>query len=94
MMQPTGRNCHYQLVAVREIGKIKRDARLWNGAYLDIFIYTNEDILNINNSFLRLLSAIVLQKCDRTENLLLAKVEALYASTQQHSQPRKLNCDI
>jgi uncharacterized protein len=30
-------NSDYDILAVREIGETTRDARLWNGAYLDIF---------------------------------------------------------
>lgn len=54
-------NSDYDILAVREIGQTTRDARLWNGAYLDIFIYNEEDILEIDASFLRLLGGIVLR---------------------------------
>ncbi|PAX52667.1 nucleotidyltransferase domain-containing protein [Brunnivagina elsteri] len=92
-------NSDYDILAVREIGQTTRDARLWNGAYLDIFIYNEGDILDIDASFLRLLGGIVL-RCPTTRqgvsthqgigHQLLAKVAALYASTPPALQPNEI----
>jgi uncharacterized protein len=80
------RNTHtqesdYDILAVRAVGQSTRDARLWNGAYLDIFIYNEQDIVDIDTSFLRIRGGVLLRELQDFGHRLLDKVEQLYASS-------------
>ncbi len=56
---------------------------MWKGAYLDIFIYNENDIIDIDASFLRLRGAMILKEHNDCGQNLLDKVEQLYASSPE-----------
>lgn len=70
----------YDLLAIRPTGSSRREARMWNGAYLDIFIYNEQDVEDIDPSFLRLRGGIVLLEQFDLGRQLLAKVEDLFTA--------------
>jgi uncharacterized protein len=71
-------NSDYDILAIRKLGESFRDARLWNGIYLDIFIYKEQDILDIDASFVRILDGIVLLEREGFGHRLLAQAEEIF----------------
>ena len=77
----------YDLIAIRRRGsKVTRDARLWRGVYLDVFIYPErklnaEELLTIRGG------RVLFQK-HRVGDALLARVNKVYARG-----PRPLGAD-
>ena len=68
----------YDIIAIREEGGFARDCRLFEGFYLDIFIYDEESVKNIDASFLRVKDGIVLMQKNNMGDVLLSKVKTLY----------------
>lgn len=64
--------------AVRELGESFRDTRLWNSIYLDIFIYKEQDILDIDASLLQIIDGIVLLEREGFGHRLLAQAEEIF----------------
>lgn len=83
-------NSDYDLLAIRPIGSSRRDTRIWNGAYLDIFIYNERDVEEIDPSFLRLRGGIVLREQVGLGHKLLARVEELFAVGPKALPPDEL----
>ena len=44
----------YDVAGIRESGEIFRDARLWNGSYLDVFVYPQDKILSPDESMIHI----------------------------------------
>ena len=80
----------YDLLAIRSTGASRRDARSWNGAYLDIFIYNERDVEDIEPSFLRLRGGIVLREQFDFGRQLLARVEELFTAGPKALPPDEL----
>lgn len=80
----------YDLLAIRPTGSSRCEARSWNGAYLDIFIYNEKDLKNIDNSFLRLRGGIVLREKFDLGRQLLARVEELFRAGPKALPPDEL----
>jgi hypothetical protein len=76
---------------VLPVGQSTRDARLWNGAYLDIFIYNEQDIVDIDASFLRLRGGVVLRELQDFGHQLLDKSNNCMHQVQHHFLSKKLN---
>ncbi len=70
----------YDLLAIRPTGESLQELRLWNGNYLDIFIYNEDDIINIDASFLRVREGIVLTEQENWGQRLLQQVNALFVA--------------
>jgi hypothetical protein len=68
----------YDIIAIREKGDFERDCRLFEGIYLDIFIYPEDDIKNPDKSLIRIKDGIVLCQKDRLGDDLLNKVNSIY----------------
>lgn len=80
----------YDLLAIRPNGPSRREARNWNGAYLDIFIYNEKDLKDIDLSFLRLRGGLVLREKFDLGRQLLARVEELFAAGPKTLPPEEL----
>lgn len=83
-------NSDYDVLAICSTGSCRRDTRIWNGAYLDIFIYNERDLENIDPSFLRLRGGIVLREQFDWGHKLLARVEELFAAGPKALPPDEL----
>jgi hypothetical protein len=71
-------NSDYDLLGVRDGGETIRDARLWNGVYLDLFIYPEALIFRVDETMLQWLGGVVLIQKGQLGNRLLARLEALF----------------
>lgn len=61
----------YDVMGIRESGEVFRDARLWNGVYLDLFVYPEKKISQADESMLHMLGAkVLLQKGDMGDRFL------------------------
>lgn len=67
----------YDLMAIRDKGEMERDCRKVEGAYLDAFIYSIEEI-NHADHFLRIKDGLVLCQKDKIGDNLLQRVKDLY----------------
>lgn len=68
----------WDLLAVRDEGEQFRDARIFEGQYLDIWVYSRKDIVIVDEGLLRLRRGVVLEEKDQIASKLLAQVEALF----------------
>ncbi|MFI4937409.1 MAG: GNAT family N-acetyltransferase [Candidatus Berkiellales bacterium] len=61
----------YDIIAIRDEGQMERDCRVFEGAFLDAFIYSVADLEKADEFILRIKDGIVLcQKGDVGENIL------------------------
>ncbi len=67
----------YDILAIRDKGEMERDARYFDGAFLDCFIYSLEEIKD-PNQFLGLKDGIVICQKDKIGDELLEKVKDIY----------------
>ena len=70
----------YDLLGIRAGGQKIRDARRWNGAYLDLFIYPEELISRPDETMLQWLGGVVLFQKDQVGDTLLARLEHMYSA--------------
>lgn len=68
----------YDIIAIRENGEFERDCRLYNGFYLDIFIYSEDAVKNPDVSLIRMKDGIVLCEKNSAGSNLLNKVTTLF----------------
>lgn len=67
----------YDIIAIRDKGEMERDCRKFEGVFLDIFIYSLEEINKLSD-FLRIKDGIVICEKDRIGGDLLEKVKDCY----------------
>ncbi|MBS0289827.1 MAG: GNAT family N-acetyltransferase [Proteobacteria bacterium] len=67
----------YDIIAIRDKGEMERDCRKFEGVFLDIFIYSLQEI-NQPSDFLRIKDGIVIYEKDRVGSDLLEKVKNCY----------------
>lgn len=78
----------YDVLGVRESGDMFRDAKLWNGVYLDTFVYPEKDLLEPNHGMLDMrLGKILIQQNDFATQFF-ARLEMIY-----QAGPKKLRAD-
>ena len=78
----------YDVAGIRESGELCRDARLWNGFYLDVFVYSEEKILSPDESMIHMRQGKVLfQRGDLATRFLLKLNEIFSAG------PKRLTSD-
>jgi uncharacterized protein len=70
----------YDILAIRAHGDLERDCRFMDGFYLDIFIYSEDIIQNIDPYLIRIKDGIVLKQKNNLGDVLLEKVRALFKS--------------
>lgn len=68
----------YDIIAIREKGDFERDCQILEDIYLDIFIYSEDDIKNPDKSFIRIKDGIVLCQKDHLGDELLNKVKLIF----------------
>ena len=68
----------YDIIAIRNNGEFERDCRLFENNYLDIFIYPNTAVENIDQSFIRAKDGIVLCQKNHIGDQLLDKIKTLF----------------
>lgn len=68
----------YDIIAIREKGEFERDCRLYNGFYLDIFIYSEDAVKNPDVSLIRMKDGIILSEKNSIGSNLLNKVIAIF----------------
>jgi predicted nucleotidyltransferase len=68
----------YDIIALRDKGDFERDCRLFNGFYLDVFIYSEDVALNPDPSMIRVKDGVVLLQKDQIGDELLSKVKAIF----------------
>lgn len=71
-------NSDYDLLGIRDGGERMRDARLWHGAYLDLFIYPEQLVDRPDETMLQWLGGVVLFQKGQVGDTLLARLEALF----------------
>lgn len=67
----------YDIIAIRDQGTMERDCRKFEGAFLDIFIYSVDEIKEPSD-FLRIKDGVVICEKDRMGTALLEKVRNYY----------------
>lgn len=69
----------YDVAGIRDTGDAVRDARPWQGAYLDAFIYPLARIVEPDRSLLHMRRGIVLREKGAVGRRFLARLQDLYA---------------
>jgi predicted nucleotidyltransferase len=72
------KNSDYDIIAVRKKGKMERDCRFFAGTYLDIFIYSENEIKNPEFPFLSIRDGIVVCQKNNFGNNLLKKAKKIF----------------
>jgi predicted nucleotidyltransferase len=68
----------YDIIAIREQGELIRDCRMFNGFYLDAFIYSENEIANPDPSLIRINDGIVLCQKDSIGDKLLNQISLMF----------------
>src|SRR3990167_2514543 len=68
----------YDIIAIREKGDFERDCRLFEGFYLDIFVYSEDFIKNPDVSLIRIKDGIVLLQKNHVGDELLNKINIMF----------------
>lgn len=68
----------YDIIAIRNNGEFERDCSLFENSYLDIFIYPDNAIEDIDRSFIQAKDGIVLCQKDHVGDQLLDKIKSLF----------------
>jgi hypothetical protein len=71
-------NSDYDLLGIRDGGERMRDARLWRGAYLDLFIYPEQLVEQPDETMLQWLGGVVLFQKSQIGDTLLARLDELF----------------
>src|SRR5262249_35016839 len=81
----------YDVVGVRESGEIFRDARLWHGVFLDVFVYPEDKILSPDESMIHMRGGRVLFQKGNLANQFLARLDEIYSGGPQKLSPDEVN---
>jgi predicted nucleotidyltransferase len=68
----------YDIIAIRENGSFERDCRFFNNFYLDIFVYSDDNIKKPDASLIRMKDGIVLYQKDNIGEDLIKKVKEIF----------------
>ena len=68
----------YDIIAIREQGDFMRDCRIFEGFYLDAFIYPEDSIKNPDVSFIRIKDGIVLVQKEKIGETLINKIKSIF----------------
>jgi predicted nucleotidyltransferase len=71
------------LLGIRDDGEPDRDTRVWNGRFLDVFIYAASRFETVGEDWLHLRRGRVLRERDGSAGRLLAQIETVYQSGPQ-----------
>jgi hypothetical protein len=71
-------NSDYDLLGIRAGGGRLRDARRWNGAYLDLLIYPEHLVARPDETMLQWLGGVVLHQKDHLGDTLLARLDVIF----------------
>ena len=71
------------LLGIRDDGEPDRDTRVWNGRFLDVFIYAASRFETVGEEWLHLRGGRVLRERDGSAERLLAHVETVYQAGPQ-----------
>jgi predicted nucleotidyltransferase len=80
----------YDLMGIRETGPGFRDARLWQGVYLDLFIAPESDLAQPDESLLKLRGGIVLFQKDNLGDALLARLDEMFLAGPKPRPPDEI----
>lgn len=80
----------YDLLGVRPSGERIRDARLWNGVYLDLFIEPEAAISQPDETMLQCLGGLVLCQHGAIGDTFLAALDALFRAGPRPLPPDEL----
>lgn len=68
----------YDIIAIREHGDFARDCRIFEGFYLDAFIYQEDSIKNPDISLIRMKDGIVLIQKEDMGDTLIKKIKNIF----------------
>ncbi len=68
----------YDVAGIREAGEVIHDARLFQGGYLDAFIYSEKDLEPLKPEMIRLRSAVILVEKGDDGTRLIARAAELF----------------
>lgn len=68
----------YDIIAIREQGDFIRDCRIFEGSYLDAFVYSEEVVKNPDISFIRIKDGIVLVQKGHIGETLINKIKSIF----------------
>ncbi len=71
-------NSDWDILAIRPVGEMFRDARIVEGQYLDTWIYSEEKISCPDENFLHIRGGRVIEQKNRLGDEFIAKLEAIY----------------
>lgn len=78
------------VLGIRAAGEAVRDARLWQGVYLDAFIYPEAILDTFDEGMARILGGRILLQRDAIGRQLLERVEALIAQGPEPADPAEI----
>ncbi|MEO8963746.1 MAG: nucleotidyltransferase domain-containing protein [Gammaproteobacteria bacterium] len=68
----------FDIIGIREQGDLVRDCRIFEGFYLDAFVYSEEAVKNPDISLIRIKDGIVLIQKEHIGEALLNKIKNIY----------------
>lgn len=80
----------YDVLGIRESGDIWRDARLWNGIYLDTFVYPEAKIEQPDENLLHIRGGIVLKQKGDLGSRFLERLEKIYQAGPKGLAPDEI----
>lgn len=88
----------YDIIAIKDRGDFERDCRIFNGFYLDAFVYPEAMLENPEQNLIRAKDGIVILQKNHVGNDLLQKIQLIYESGppktpawEKHEIPAWLN---
>ena len=78
----------YDILGIRDLGDVVRDARLWNGVYLDIFIYPESKLQSPDETMLHMRGGKILFQKGGLGTHFLSRLDEIYLAG-----PKKLAHD-
>ncbi|MNX77453.1 hypothetical protein D3C86_1089960 [compost metagenome] len=84
----------YDVLGIRQDGEACRDARPWQGSYLDAFIYPEATFEHLDEGMLRLHGGRILCEQDAMGRKILSRIEALFAAGPAAPAPSEVQTRI
>lgn len=84
----------YDVLGIRKDGEAYRDARPWQGSYLDAFIYPEAAFEELDEGMLRLRGGRILCELENIGSALIRRVDALFAAGPRAPEPSEVQTRI
>ncbi len=84
----------YDILAIRDAGPSLRDARLWQGVYLDIFVHSKSVIDQPPAEMLEMRHGKILREKEDTAKIFFSKLEEIYQAGPKKLPPDEIKAIV